>query len=72
MITGIFSKVKAYIRGDATEDKVKTGLAGFNILHLATHGKMKGNIKESFSHWPQRPMARRMVNYSSGRYGDCS
>ena len=48
LIKEIYSKAKAYVRRDATEDKVKTGLAGFNILHLATHGKIKGNIKESF------------------------
>jgi CHAT domain-containing protein len=48
LIKGIYSKAKTYVRGDATEAKVKTGLAGFNMLHLATHGKMKGNIKESF------------------------
>ncbi len=48
MIKGIYSKAKAYVRRDATEDKVKAGLAGFNILHFATHGKLKGNIKESY------------------------
>ncbi len=48
LIKGIFAQAKAYVRRDATEDKVKTGLAGFNILHFATHGKMKGNIKESY------------------------
>ncbi len=48
LIKGIYSKAKAYVRRDATEDKVKAGLAGFNILHFATHGKLKGNIKESY------------------------
>ncbi len=47
LIKGIFSNARAYIRRDATEDKVKRELAGFNILHLATHGRMKGNIKGS-------------------------
>jgi CHAT domain-containing protein len=48
LIKGIYSKAKVYVRRDATEDKVKAGLAGFNILHFATHGKLKGNIKESY------------------------
>jgi CHAT domain-containing protein len=48
LIKGIFSKSKAFLREDATEDKVKTGLGGFDILHLATHGKMKGEIRESY------------------------
>ena len=48
LIKRVFAQAKAYTRRDATEDKVKTGLAGFNILHFATHGKMKGNIKESY------------------------
>jgi CHAT domain-containing protein len=48
LIKEIYSKAKTYVRRDASEDKVKTELAGFNVLHLATHGKMKGNIKESF------------------------
>jgi CHAT domain-containing protein len=48
LIRRVFSKATAYIREDATEDKLKEGLDGFNILHLATHGKMKGNIKESY------------------------
>jgi CHAT domain-containing protein len=48
LIKEIYSKAKAYVRRDATEDKVKRELAGYNVLHLATHGKMKGNIKESF------------------------
>ena len=48
LIKKIYSKAKAYVRGDASEDKVKTRLSGFNILHFATHGKLKGNIKESY------------------------
>jgi CHAT domain-containing protein len=48
LIRRIFAQAKVYVRRDATEDKVKAGLAGFNILHFATHGKMKGNIKDSY------------------------
>ncbi len=48
MIQGIFSDTAAYVQEDASEDRIKTGIDGFNILHLATHGKMSGNIKESF------------------------
>jgi CHAT domain-containing protein len=48
LIKRLFPKAKAYVRRDATEDKVKTGLGGFNVLHLATHGKLKRNIKESY------------------------
>jgi len=48
LIKRIFAQTKAYVKQDATEDRVKRGLAGFNVLHLATHGKMKGNIKESY------------------------
>ena len=48
LIKGIFSKSTAYHRKDATEDKLKKGLSGFDILHLSTHGKMAGKIKESY------------------------
>jgi CHAT domain-containing protein len=48
LIRRLFPKAKAYVRHNATEDKVKAGLAGFNVLHLATHGKLKGDIKESY------------------------
>ncbi len=48
LIKRIFTPAKVYLGPDATEDKAKTELAGFNILHFATHGKMKGNIKESY------------------------
>jgi CHAT domain-containing protein len=47
MIKEIFSKSKAYVGKNATEDKVKKELSGFNILHLATHGKIMDDIKES-------------------------
>jgi CHAT domain-containing protein len=47
-IKSVFSETKAYVKENASEDKVKSGLKGFNILHLATHGKMKGHIKKSY------------------------
>jgi CHAT domain-containing protein len=48
LIKKIFPKVIAFVREDATEDKVKKRLPGFDILHLATHGKMKANIRDSY------------------------
>jgi len=48
LIRRIFSPAKAYLGPEASEDKAKTELAGYNILHFATHGKMKGNIKDSY------------------------
>jgi len=48
LIRRIFSPAKAYLGPEATEDRAKSELAGFNILHFATHGKMKGNIKDSY------------------------
>ena len=54
-IKAIFPKSSTYIKENASEDKVKTGLTGFDILHLATHGKMKGNIKQSYILLAQSP-----------------
>jgi CHAT domain-containing protein len=48
LIKQIFAPARAYLGKDATEDKAKTELSGFTILHFATHGKMKGNIKDSY------------------------
>jgi len=48
LIKDIFSKSTTFVKEDASEDKVKRGLTGFDVLHLATHGKMKGNIKKSY------------------------
>jgi tetratricopeptide (TPR) repeat protein len=31
-----------------SEDKIKSGLGGYDVLHLATHGKLAGPIKESY------------------------
>lgn len=47
LIKGFFSKSRTFLREKASEDRVKTGLNGFDILHLATHGNMEGDIKES-------------------------
>jgi CHAT domain-containing protein/predicted negative regulator of RcsB-dependent stress response len=48
LIQNLFSESKIFLRGDASEDKVKSGLAGFNILHLATHAKLNADIKKSY------------------------
>jgi len=47
-LEGLFEKSEAFFRDKATEERVKKGLKGFDILHLATHGRMAGNIKESY------------------------
>ena len=47
LIKDLFEKSSIYVKNEASEEKVKKGLSGFNILHLATHGKMKANIKGS-------------------------
>jgi len=46
-IKEVFSKSKSYVGKNASEDKLKNELSGFNVLHLATHGTIKDNIKES-------------------------
>jgi CHAT domain-containing protein len=48
LIKGLFKESSTYIKKQASEDKIKKDLKGFDVLHLATHGKMSGNIKESY------------------------
>lgn len=47
LIRNVFEISEIYVGTEASEERAKEGLSGFNILHLATHGKMTKNIKES-------------------------
>lgn len=48
VIKGLFHNAKTYVRQEASKDRLKKGLEGFDILHLATHGKMREDIKNSY------------------------
>jgi len=71
LIKDLFEKSSIYVKNEASEEKVKKGLSGFNILHLATHGKMKANIKESHHCWRKQQMVKRTGCYFSRKSGVC-
>lgn len=48
IIKKLFSNAKAYLRQDASKEKLQKGLESYDILHLATHGRMKDDIKQSY------------------------
>jgi tetratricopeptide (TPR) repeat protein len=48
MIRGAFDQTTAYLGEEASESRLKEEIEGFSILHLATHGKMAGRIRESY------------------------
>jgi CHAT domain-containing protein len=48
ILQGVFSEAKTYLRQEASKENLKKGLDDRDILHMATHGKMKADIKQSY------------------------